>query len=120
MRIFVVLLVLALAISLTADTAMAEKKRGPFAEACLKMMGLSKKTIEKEVNTVGYGIKKGTDVVVEEVKDVGKLATGDASKTKDILVKPVTGATKVAGETAYGVINAPIEATQEVYGEDVK
>lgn len=119
-RFFVIPLVLMLTLSLTSGVAMAEKKGSPFKELVLKMFGYTSKTVEKEVNTVGRGIKKSTDVVVEEVKDVGKLATGDASKAKDVLVKPVTGATEAAGETAYGVLNAPIEAGKEVKGEDVK
>ena len=116
MRFFVVMLILMLAISLTTGTAMAGS---PFKELCLKAMGLAGKTVEKEVNVVGYTIKKTTDVVVEEVKDVGKLATGKGS-VKDTLEKPVRGATAVAGEAAYGVLNAPIEAGQETFGEEVK
>ncbi len=112
MRIFVILLILMLTFSLSTDVAMA--KESPFKRLCLKMMGLAKKTVEKEVNTVGRTIKKSADVVVEEVKDLGSLATGDTSKAKDVLVKPVRGATAVAGEAAYGVLNAPIEAAEEV------
>ena len=117
MRFFVILLVLVLTFSLTTGTAMAGS---PFKELCLKMMGLTKKTVEKEVNVIGRGIKKGADIVVEEVKDIGSLATGDASKTKDVLVKPITGTTEMVGETTYGVINVPIEAAQEVAEEDIK
>ena len=83
-RLVAASLVLALILSV-ATTVMAEDKPGsPFKDFCLKLMGMSKKTVEKEVNAVGRGIKKGADVVVEEVKDVVKLATGDTSKAKDI------------------------------------
>jgi hypothetical protein len=115
MRIFAVLLAAVLILSLASGAAMAAEKKGsPFKEMCLKLMGLTKKTVEKEVNTVGTTIKKTTDVVVEEVEDVGRLATGDGSKARDVLEKPVKGITAVGGEAAYGVINAPIEAAQEV------
>ena len=119
-RLVAASLVLALILSV-ATTVMAEDKPGsPFKDLCLKLMGMSKKTVEKEVNAVGRGIKKGANVVVEEVKDVGKLATGDTSKAKDILVKPVMGTTEAVGETAHDVINAPIEAGKEVSGECTK
>ena len=120
MRIFVALLVLVLSVTLLSGTATAEKKSSPFKELCLKAMGLSRKTVEKGVSTVGRGIKKSADIVIEEVKDVGKLATGDASKAKDVLVKPVEGAAEVVGETTYGVINAPIEAGREIAEGDIK
>ena len=115
MKLFVLMLVAILALSLTTGVAMAEKKKGsPFKRAVLKMMGLAGKTVEKEVKAIGKGVKKTADVVVEEVKDVGKLATGDTSKVKDVLVKPVTGITEAVGETAHDVIVAPIEAAEEV------
>ena len=120
MRVFVIFLVLVLTLSLTMGVAMAEKKGSPFKRLVLKMFGYTTKTVEKEVTTVGKGIKKSADVVVEEIKDIGELATGDVSKTKDVLVKPVEGAAEVAGETTYGVINAPIEAGKEIAEEDVK
>lgn len=120
MRFFATLLVFVLIFSLTTNAVAAEKKGSPFKKMVLKMMGMAKKTVEKEVSAVGRGIKKGADVVVEEVKDVGKLATGDMSKAKDVLVKPVTGTTEMVGKTAYDVINAPIEAGKEVAEEDIK
>lgn len=104
------LLVLVFTISLSAGVATAGS---PFKEMVLKVLGHTSKTVEKEVNTVGRGIKKGADVVAEEAKDIGGLATGD-SEVKDVLVKPVKGAADMAGETAYGVVNAPIEAAEEV------
>ena len=116
MRFFVIMLTLMLTLSFLVGTAMAGS---PFKRLCLKAMGMTTKTVEKEVNVIGKGIKKTTDVVIEEVKDVGKAATGKGS-VEDVLVKPVRGATAVAGEAAYGVLNAPIEAAQEVTEEDVK
>lgn len=116
MRFFVIVVTLMLTLSFLAGTAMAGS---PFKELCLKAMGMTTKTVEKEVNVIGKGIKKTTDVVVEEVKDVGKAATGKGS-IKDVLVKPVEGTAEVVGETTYGVINAPIEAGQETFGEEVK
>ena len=109
MKFFVIMLILMLTLSFLAGTAMAGS---PFKELCLKVMGITTKTVEKEVNVIGRGIKKTTDVVIEEVEDVGKAATGKGS-VKDVLVKPVRGATAVAGEAAYGVLNAPIEAAEE-------
>jgi hypothetical protein len=120
MIFFVILLVLALTFSFMTNSEAAEKKGSPFKELCLKILGLSKKTVEKEVSAVGRGIKKGADVVVQEGKDIGALVTGDGSKAKDILVKPVKGATEMVGETTYDVINAPIEAGKEVAEEDIK
>jgi len=114
-------IVLAFALSFTLCANAGEKKASPFQEMVLKLMGMSQKTVEKEVNAVGRGIKKGADVVVEEAKDLGKLATGDKSKAKDVLVKPVMGATEAVGKTTHDVINAPIEAGEETYkGESVK
>ncbi len=115
MRLFAVVLSVLFVFTLFADAALAKQIKSPFKRLCLKIMGISTKTVEKEVNTVGRGIKKTTDIVVEEGKDVGKLMKGDGSKAKDVLVKPVTGATEVVGETAHGVITAPIEAGKEVY-----
>ncbi|MBL7071866.1 MAG: hypothetical protein ISS26_06855 [Candidatus Omnitrophica bacterium] len=118
-RFVVLILAVIMVVSLAAGAAIAEeKKSSPFKEAVLKMMGMAGKTVAKEVNAVGRGIKGTTDVVVEEVKDVGALATGDGSKVKEILVEPVTGAAEVVGETAHDVINAPIEAGQETFGEE--
>jgi len=114
MKWVVVMLVLMLALSLSAGTAAAGS---PFKELCLKVMGMTGKTVEKEVNTVGRAVKGTADVVVEEAKDIGGLMTGDGSKARDIVEKPVRGATAVAGEAAYGVLNAPIEAGREVAEE---
>lgn len=119
-RFLVMPLVAVLVFALSTGVAMAEKKSSPFKELVLKLFGYTTKTVEKEVDTVGKGIKKGADIVVEEVKDVGSLATGDVSKAKDVLVKPVKGVAEVAGETAYGVVTAPIEAGKEVAEEDIK
>ena len=112
--LLVVILAIMLSVGLLAGEACAEKKGSPFRDLCMRMFGYAKKTVEKEVNVVGRGIKKGADVVVEEVEDVGRLATGDSSKAKDVLVKPVEGTAEMVGETTYGVINAPIEAGQEI------
>ena len=55
MKVLVVLVVMALTLSLTTSAAMAGS---PFKEMVLKMMGYTAKTVEKEVDTVGRGIKK--------------------------------------------------------------
>ena len=121
MRIFIAVVAFAIALSFAMSAAeAAEKKGSPFVDLCHKVMGFSKKTVEKEVNTVGKGIKKTTDIVVQEGKDVGALMKGDGSKAKDILVKPVTGAVETVGETGHGVISAPLEAGKEVSEEGVK
>lgn len=115
MRFVVLALVMILILSLATGAVAEEQKiKSPFKKLVLKVMGLAGKTVEKEVKAVGEGIKKTADVVVEEVKDVGKLATGDTSKVKDVLVKPVTGTTEAVGETVHDVITAPIEAAEEV------
>ncbi|MEA3305495.1 MAG: hypothetical protein U9R52_01615 [Candidatus Omnitrophota bacterium] len=119
-RFLVMPLALVLVFALSAGTAMADGKSSPFKDLVLKMFGYSGKVVKKEVNTIGRGIKKGADVVVEEVKDIGSLATGNASKAKDVLVKPVKGAAKAVGETTYGIVNAPIEAGKEITEEDIK
>ena len=120
-RFFIILLTVILVFSLTASVATAAEKKGsPFKDLVLRVFGYTKKTVEKEVTTVGEGIKKGADIVVEEVKDVGELVTGDTSKAKDVLVKPITGTTEMVGETAHGVITAPIEAGKEIAEEEVK
>lgn len=115
-KFFVALLVsvLAISFSMTAKAEMSDKPDSPFKNAVMKLFGWTSKTTEKSVNAIGAGVKKSADVVVEEVKDVGELATGKGSKAKDVLVNPVTGITEAAGETAYGVLNAPIEAGEEV------
>ncbi len=116
-RILVIVLAAAIVMSLTVGAALAEEQDGNrFMNAVKRFFGATGKTVEKEVNAVGMGVKGTTDVVTEEVKDVGALATGDGSKAKDIVVKPIMGTTEVVGETAHDVINAPIEAGQEVYG----
>ena len=112
MRIFITSIILILSVMLIAGAA--EAKESPFIKMMSRVFGHTAKTVEKEVNVVGTGVKKTADIVVEEVKDVGKLATGDGSKAKDVLVKPITGTTEVVGETTYGVINAPIEAAEEM------
>ena len=112
-KCFIYFFAVVLIFSFATIASAKEKSSSPFKNVVLKMMGMSKKTVQKEVNAVGRGIKKGADVVAEEAKDVGKLATGDKSKAKDILVKPVMGATEAVGQTAHDVIKAPIEAAQE-------
>ena len=119
-KVFVALLVFALSFSLLAGMAIAEDTGSPFTDAVKKMFGFTSKTTEKGVNAVGTGIKKSTDVVIQHGKDTGDLIKGDSSKTDDVLIKPVKAATTVAGEVAYGVLNAPLEAGQEVSEEDVK
>lgn len=121
MKLFVLSMVVILTLSL-ATSAMAEEKeiRSPFKRLILKAMGLAGKTVEKEVKAVGKGVKKAADVVVEEVGGVGELVTGDTSKVKDVLVKPVTGTAEAVGETAHDVITAPIEAAEEVSQEEIK
>lgn len=115
MRFFTLFLILIMVFSVSVCAEAKEvKSSSPFKSMVLKMFGYTTKTVEKEVNAVGRGIKKGADVVVEEVKDIGGLATGDVSKTKDVLVKPVKGVTETAGETAYDVLNAPIESAEEM------
>lgn len=118
MRFWVIVLVAVMSFSLVIGAAAAEEEEGNrFVNAIKRFFGATGKTVENEVNTVGMGVKGTADVVVEEAKDVGALATGDGSKAKDVVVKPVTGTAEVVGQTAHDVINAPIEAGQEVYGE---
>ena len=119
-KFFVALLVFAVSFSLSAGLAIAEDTGSPFTDAVMKMFGFTSKTTEKGVNAVGTGIKKSTDVVIEHVKDTGDLVTGDISKTDDVLIKPIKAATTAVGEAAYGVLNAPLEAGQEVSEEDIK
>lgn len=123
-KLLVMLLVsvLAISFSMTAKAETADKPSSPFKEAIMKMFGYGAKTTEKAVNAVGAGIKKTGDMVVDEAKDLGEVVTGEGSKVKDVLVNPVTKSAEAAGEAAYGVVNAPIEAGKEVYGtkEDAK
>ena len=58
-RFLVMPLVLVLVFVLSTGVAMAEKKSSPFKELVFKAFGFTKKTVEKEVDTVGKGIKKG-------------------------------------------------------------
>lgn len=119
-RVFAVLLVSLLAFSFSISTAragMTDKPGSPFKDAVLKIFGYTAKTTEKTVNAVGTGVKKTADVVVNEVKDTGELATGKGSKAKDILVNPVMGTTEAVGETVHGIVTAPIEAAKEMGGE---
>ena len=121
MRIFIAVVAFAIALSFAMSVAeAAEKKSSPFKNLVYKIFGFSKKTVQKEINAVGTGIKKGADVVVQEGKDVGALMKGDKSKAKDILVKPIKGAVEMVGETGHGVISAPLEAGKEVSEEDIK
>ncbi len=116
-KFFVLVLVsaLALSFSMTTKAEAADKPGSPFQDAVMKMFGWTSKTTEKSVSAVGTGVKKTADVVVDEVKDAGELVTtGKGEKVKDVLVKPVTGTTEAVGGTAYGVLNAPIEAGKEV------
>ena len=118
MRFAVIVLAVILSLTLVVGVSMAEEQQGNrFINAIKRFFGATGKTVENEVNAVGKGVKGTADVVTEEVKDVGALATGDGSKAKDVLVKPVTGSAEVVGEAAHDVINAPIKAGQEVYGE---
>jgi len=115
-KFFVVLLVsmLAISFSITAKAETADKPGSPFKDAIMKMFGYTGKTTEKSVNAVGGGVKKSADMVGQEVKDVGEVATGKGEKVKDILVNPVMKTTEVVGETVHGVVTAPIEAAKEV------
>ncbi|MBU4377074.1 MAG: hypothetical protein KKD29_06335 [Candidatus Omnitrophica bacterium] len=113
-KFFVVLLVSVLAISFSMVTK--AEAGSPFADAVMKMFGYGAKTTEKTVNAVGTGVKKTGDMVGQEAKDLGDVVTGKGSKVKDVIVNPVTKSTEAVGGTAYGVVNAPIEAGKEVYG----
>ncbi len=115
-KFFVVLLVsvLAVSFSVTAKAETSDKPGSSFKNVVLRMFGWTSKTTQKSVNAIGTGVKKTADVVVEETKDLGELSTGKGSKVKDVLTKPITGTTEAVGETAYGVLNAPIEAGSEV------
>lgn len=113
-KLLVLLFTLMLTFSLSIGSAMAETKESPFKSLVMKMFGFTGKTTEKSVNAVGGGVKKSADIVTQEVKDVGEVATGKGSKVKDVLVKPVTGTTEMVGETVHGIVTAPIEAAKEV------
>ncbi|MFH0840112.1 MAG: hypothetical protein V1883_03755 [Candidatus Omnitrophota bacterium] len=117
-KFFVVLLVSVMAVSFSMVTKAeaADKPGSPFADAVMKMFGYGAKTTEKTVNAVGTGVKKTGDMVGQEARDLGDVATGKGSKVKDVIVNPVTKSTEAVGGTAYGVVNAPIEAGKEVYG----
>ena len=115
-KFFIVLLVsvLAISFSMTTKAEAADKSGSPFKDAIMKMFGYGAKTTEKTVNAVGTGVKKTGDMVGQEAKDLGEVATGKGSKVKDVIVNPVTKSTEAVGGTAYGVLNAPIEAGKEV------
>ena len=113
-KFLILAVVFVLTFSLSIGSAMAEQKESPFKSLIAKIFGFTTKTVHKEVKAVGKGVKKSADVVTEEVKDVGKVVTGDVSKTKDVLVKPVTGTAEMVGTTANEIVTAPIDAAKEV------
>ena len=114
-KFFVLFVACTLVLSFSISTARAEDKAGsPFKDAIMKMFGYGAKTTEKTVNAVGTGVKKTGDMVGQEVKDLGDVATGKGEKVKDVVVNPVTKSTEAVGGTAYGVLNAPIEAGREI------
>ncbi len=115
-KFFAVLLAFALAFSFSIITkAEASDKPGsPFKDAVMKMFGYGAKTTEKTVDAVSSGVKKSADMVGQEVKDIGEVATGKGEKVKDVLVNPITKSAEAVGETVHGVLTAPIEAGKEV------
>ena len=116
-KLLVLLFAFILTFSLSIGSAMAETKESPFKKLVMKMFGYTSKTTEKTVNAVGGGVKKTGDMVGQEAKDVGAVATGKGAKVKDVVVNPVLKSTEVVGETVHGVVTAPIDAAKEVSGK---
>jgi hypothetical protein len=115
-KLLVLLFAFILVFSFTIGSATAEAKESPFKRLVTKAFPFLAKTTGKSVNAVGGGVKKSADVVTQEVKDVGAVATGKGSKVKDVLVNPVTGTADAVGGTVHGVVTAPIDAAKEVNG----
>jgi len=55
---------------------------------------------------------KSTEVVANEVKTVGQVATGDVGKTKELVTEPLTGTAKTAYKTVENTGKAPVEAAK--------
>lgn len=69
--------------------------------------------IQGSVSTVAETGKRGTEIVTDEIKTVGQVATGDIDKTKDLVTEPLTGTAETVVKTAEETVNIPVDAAKE-------
>lgn len=69
--------------------------------------------LQGSVDTAADAGKRGTKVVVEEVKTVGQIVSGDVDKTKEAITEPLTGTAETVVKTVEAVGQVPVEAAKE-------
>ena len=98
------------AMALAAESQSTGDKAKTFWQ---KLFNYPANVTRDSVNVVAETGKKGTAVVVNEVKTVGQVTSGDVNKTKDLVVDPLKGTADTAKTAIEGTANVPVEAANQ-------
>src|SRR3989338_7308366 len=81
----------AVCLALTAAANAAEEQKGScqVKNFWQKLFNYPACVAKESVNTAAETAKRGTNVVVNEVKTVGQVTSGDVQKTGDLVTEPV-------------------------------
>jgi hypothetical protein len=78
-----------------------------------KLLEYPARVLEESASVVVGTAKNGITVVTDGVKRAAEVATGDLSKTKELITEPITGIAATAVEATEGIISIPSEAAKE-------
>jgi len=116
-RRFTVCLVVGLlvcALGVSAATAAENDSFGQKAKNFWKKLwGYPARLTEESATVVSDTTKNTAQVVSTSAKDTTAVVSGELGKTKDMIANPITGTAETVGETAKGIIEAPIKAAEE-------
>jgi len=99
----------------TASVSYAEEKETvgmKFKRFWQGLFNYPAKVTEKSVDVISDTGKKGTAVVTTEVERVGEVTSGDVSKTKELVVEPLTGAAETVKGAVEGAVKIPAESAE--------
>jgi hypothetical protein len=82
-------------------------------KAWQKLFNYPAKVTKESAKAVADTGKKGADTVAETVKTTGEVTSGELDKTKDLVVKPLTGTAETAKTAIEETAKVPIEAAKE-------
>ena len=96
--------------ALTAIAGAAEEQAKSFWQ---KLFNYPANVTKESVNVIADTGKKGAETVVNEVKTVGQVTSGDTDKAKDLITEPVKGTVETARTAVEGTANVPVTAAKE-------
>ena len=96
--------------AITAIAGAAEEKAKSFWQ---KLFNYPANVTKESVNVVAETGKKGTETVVNEVKTVGQVTSGDVQKAQNLVTDPVKGTAETARTAIEGTANVPVTAAKE-------